>query len=49
VHRTLYLIADDEVRFQTVADAIDIIQKRSSSLDITVRLITPSAMNARCP
>jgi biopolymer transport protein ExbD len=48
VHRTLYLVADGEVRFQTVADAIDIIQKRSSSVDITVRLITPSAMNARC-
>jgi biopolymer transport protein ExbD len=53
VHRTLYLFADDAVSFQTVADAIDIannapVAGRSSSLDITVRLITPRAINAHC-
>ena len=52
-HRTLYLVADDGVPFQTVTDAIDIVKNipvavRSSSL-ITVRLITPRAMTARCP
>lgn len=44
-HRVLYLSADDEVPFQTVADSIDIV----NSLDITVLLITPTAMNAPCP
>jgi biopolymer transport protein ExbD len=53
VQRTLYLVADDGVSFQTVADAIDIANNgqlggRSSSLDITVRLITPRAINAHC-
>ena len=52
VHRILYLSADDGVPSQTVADAIDIAQNTevgSSSLNITVRLITPKAMNAPCP
>lgn len=53
VHRTLHLFADDGVPFQTVADAIDIAKNvpvtgRSSPLDITVRLITPTAVDARC-
>src|SRR5438094_1632921 len=44
VHRTLYLTADDGVRFQNVADAIDIVRNtrdrlNSQPLDITVRLI----------
>jgi biopolymer transport protein ExbD len=52
VYRTLYLFADDGVPFQTVADAIDIAENAtvtgsSSSLDITIRLITP-ATNAHC-
>jgi biopolymer transport protein ExbD len=52
VHRILYLLADDGVPFQTVADAIDMAenaQVRTSSLNIGVRLITPKAMNAPCP
>jgi biopolymer transport protein ExbD len=53
VHRTLYLLAGDEVPFQTVADAIDIVGNvsvpgRSNSLGITVRLITPRAVSAEC-
>jgi biopolymer transport protein ExbD len=51
--RTIYLLADDEVRFQTVADAIDIakitaVAGTSSPPDITVRLITPGSANPRC-
>jgi biopolymer transport protein ExbD len=52
VHRILYLSADDGVPFQTVADAIDIAQNTrvgSGSLNITVRLVTPRALSARCP
>jgi biopolymer transport protein ExbD len=54
LHRTLYLAADDGVPFQHVADAIDIAKNAavagtSSSLDITVRLITPRAVHAHCP
>jgi biopolymer transport protein ExbD len=59
VHRTLYLRADDGVPFQTVADAIDIVEnanvephhavrRGAEKLDITVRLITPKAMNTSC-
>jgi biopolymer transport protein ExbD len=59
LHRTLYLRADDGVPFQTVADAIDIVENANvephqavrmgaDKLDITVRLITPKAMNASC-
>ncbi|MGA7633609.1 MAG: MotA/TolQ/ExbB proton channel family protein [Terriglobales bacterium] len=52
-HRTLYLIADDEVSFQTVADVIDVVESTGSSvrpepLEIAVRLITPAAMKATC-
>jgi hypothetical protein len=54
VHRTLYLIADDGIPFQKVADAIDIVRSTpdavsSRPLDITVRLITPNAVNSRYP
>ena len=54
VRRTLYVLADDGVPFQTVADAIDIVENanvephqavRMDKLDITVRLITPRAMD----
>jgi biopolymer transport protein ExbD len=53
-NRTLYLVVDDGVDFQTAADAIDIVQNASvhgssSSLGITIRLITPIAKKARCP
>ena len=60
VHRTLYLRADDGVPFQTVADAVDIVENTpltvgpqtglmgTDKLDITVRLVTPRVMNARC-
>jgi biopolymer transport protein ExbD len=59
VHRTLYVRADDGVPFQTVADAIDIVENASvqphqavrmgqDKLDITVRLLTPKAMNTSC-
>jgi biopolymer transport protein ExbD len=52
--RTIYLLVENEVRFQTVADAIDIakftaLAGTSNPPDITVRLITPGAANARCP
>lgn len=59
VHRTLYVRADDGVPFQTVADAIDIVENANiephqavrmgaDKLDITVRLITPNVMNTSC-
>jgi biopolymer transport protein ExbD len=59
VYRTLYLRADDGVPFQTVADAIDIVENANvephqavrmgaDKLNITVRLITPKAMNTSC-
>jgi len=49
--KTIYLLADDEVPFQTVADAIDIIKgatftNSSTPLGIRVDLITPGA---HCP
>lgn len=59
--RTLDLVADDGVPFQTVADALDIVENipatagpqtagmEADKLDITVRLITPGALNTRCP
>lgn len=59
--RTLDLVADDGVPFQTVADALDIVENAPvtagpqtvgtelGKLDITVRLITPKTFNARCP
>ncbi len=58
--RTLDLVADDGVRFQTVADALDIVENvpattasqatgmEMDKLDITVRLITPGVWKARC-
>jgi biopolymer transport protein ExbD len=59
VRRTLYVRADDGVSFQTVADAIDIVENANvephqaarmgaDKLDITVQLITPKAMNTSC-
>lgn len=52
-HRTLYLLADGEVSFQTVANVIDIVEGTKSMggtepLDISVRLITPAAVEAHC-
>jgi biopolymer transport protein ExbD len=52
--RTIYISASDEVHFQTLADAIDVAKiaalvGTSSAPNITVRLITPVAANARCP
>lgn len=49
----LYLLADDQVPFQTVADAIATVQNSrdvvtSRSLNIAVRLNSPAAMNAPC-
>jgi biopolymer transport protein ExbD len=61
VHRTLYLLADDGVPFQTVADALDIVENipatvgpqavglEMDKLDITARLLTPRALKTRCP
>jgi biopolymer transport protein ExbD len=58
--RTLDLVADDGASFQTVADALDIVEnipatagpqatgKEMDKLDITVRLVTPGVWNARC-
>jgi biopolymer transport protein ExbD len=60
VHRTLYLLSDDGVPFRTVADALDFVENvpvtvdpqavrmGTEKLNITVRLITPKAMNTRC-
>jgi biopolymer transport protein ExbD len=59
VHRTLYLLAEDGVPFETVADALDIVENvnvephqavrtGADKLDIRVRLITPQAMNTSC-
>ncbi len=55
--RVLYLFADDDVHFREVADAIDIVKNTradvehndSEKLDISVRLVTPATMAARCP
>jgi biopolymer transport protein ExbD len=60
VYRVLYLSADNDVTFQTVADAIDIVRNTNlipsirrdiAARDprITVKLITPAAINAPCP
>ncbi|HET9408847.1 MAG TPA: biopolymer transporter ExbD [Candidatus Sulfotelmatobacter sp.] len=44
--KTMYLLADDGVPFQTAADAIDI----AYGMNISVRLITPTAIKAAgCP
>jgi len=43
-HRTLYLLADSDVPFRTVADALNTVDK----LDIHVQLVTPKAFNADC-
>jgi biopolymer transport protein ExbD len=53
LHRTLYLVADDEVPFQLVADTVNIAKNSmvpgtSTPLDITVQWITPKLMNASC-
>lgn len=44
-HRTLYLVADSDVPFRTVAEALDTIEHAS---DIQVQLLTPKAFNADC-
>jgi biopolymer transport protein ExbD len=61
VYRTLYLLADPGVPFQTVAHAIDTVENaptapgpksdsmRKDKLGIKVRLITPKAFDAGCP
>jgi biopolymer transport protein ExbD len=51
-HRTLYLVVEDAVPFQTVADAMDLVRGLTStqpSLEIRVCLVTPSAISDRCP
>jgi biopolymer transport protein ExbD len=53
LNRTLYLFADDGVPFELVAGVIDIAKNASvagtsSSLDITVRLMTPTAVHTHC-
>jgi biopolymer transport protein ExbD len=59
-HRTPYFLVDRSVPFQTVADALDTVENAPvtvgpqaagmeiDKLDITVRLLTPSALNTRC-
>jgi biopolymer transport protein ExbD len=52
--RTLYLFADEGVPFQTVADTIDTVENTSETgtslpLNITIRLIAPSARDITCP
>jgi biopolymer transport protein ExbD len=61
VDRTLYLGADDGAPFQTLADVLDTVENASATvgsqasgmgtdkLDIRVRLVTPRALDARCP
>ena len=58
--RTLYLLADSGVPFQTVAHALDTVESapaavgpqavgmRMAKLDIKVRLVTPAALRAAC-
>jgi biopolymer transport protein ExbD len=60
-HRTLYLLADSGVPFQTVAHALDAVESapaavgpqvvgmRMDRLYIKVRLVTPAALSADCP
>jgi biopolymer transport protein ExbD len=60
-YRTLYLLADSGVPFQTVAHALDTVESapaavgpqavgvRMDRLNIKVRLVTPTALNAGCP
>ncbi len=45
-HRTLYLLADSDVPFQTVVDALDTVE--NATADIQVQLVTPKAFNADC-
>jgi biopolymer transport protein ExbD len=59
-HRTLYLLSDSRVPFQTVAHALDVVESapapagphvagmRMDRLNIKVRLVTPAALNADC-
>jgi biopolymer transport protein ExbD len=59
-HRTLDLLADSGVPFQTVADALDSVEsapvavrhqavvREMDKLDIKVRLVTPTAFNVVC-
>ena len=59
--RTLDIVADDGVPFQTVADALDIVENAPvaagpqaagmelEKLDIRVRLLTPRVLGAHCP
>jgi hypothetical protein len=52
-HRTIDLIVDKELSFQTAADVIDMVVGAESAaktepLDIEVRLISPDAINAGC-
>jgi len=46
-YRTLYLLADSGVPFQTTAHALDTVENAEAS--IKVRLITPKVFNAACP
>jgi biopolymer transport protein ExbD len=46
-YRTLYLLADSGVPFQTMAHALDAVENAEAS--IKVRLITPKVFNAACP
>jgi biopolymer transport protein ExbD len=60
-HRTLYLLADSDVPFRTVAYALDIVENAPAQTepqtvgmikdepDIQIRLVTPTALNAGCP
>jgi biopolymer transport protein ExbD len=45
-HRVLYLLADEGVPFQTVANAVDAVT--STPENINVQLITPKAVDAGC-
>jgi biopolymer transport protein ExbD len=59
-HRTLYLLADSDVPFRTVADALDTVENASAyvgpqvvglkkdKLGIKVQLVTPRGFNADC-
>ncbi len=47
MQRAIYLVAEDEVPFQTVADAIDVVYG-TGKVD-AVRLVTRKVINAPCP
>jgi len=54
VRRTLYLLAEDGIAFQTAANAIDVVESAtgpgtgSPKLNIKVQLVMPKGIIERC-